>query len=201
MFNSIQGEITHKGLENLYLQSGDLEWDLSVTAISLQTLPALGQRTKVYTYLLHTEDQMKYFAFSTTQERALFLDLIKVNGVGPKAAMKFLSGLNWKDFVTALETGDTGRLSKVPGMGLKTAQKVVLALKGKLQISGDSPAMEGNLGELIHSLTEMGFDRKLVEKAVSTILPEVLEVEESKKEKIMFQKALSWLTGVDQRGR
>lgn len=197
MFNSIQGEITGKGPEYLWLQSGDLEWDLAVSSTTLQALPPLGGRVRVWTWLQHTEDTMKFFAFSSPQERSLFLDLIKVNGVGPKAAMKFLSGMPWKDLEAALEAGDTAKLSKIPGMGLKTAQKVVLALKGRLQMSEDDAGGPGLFSELVQSLADMGFDRKAVEKAVNSSSAEISEPDPVKREKLLFQRALQKLSGAE----
>lgn len=197
MFNSIQGEITGKGPEYLWLQSGDVEWDLAVSATTLQALPPLGSRVRVWTWLQHTEDTMKFFAFSHPQERSLFLDLIKVNGVGPKAAMKFLSGLPWKDLEAALEAGDTAKLSKIPGMGLKTAQKVVLALKGRLQMAEEGNSGPALFAELVQSLADMGFDRKAVEKAVASASGEIVEGDEAKREKLLFQRALQKLSGAE----
>lgn len=191
MFNSLQGEITRKGLDQLFLQSGDLEWDLAVSLNTLNSLPPVGSRAKVYTYLLHKEDQMKLIGFSSIQERALFLDLIKVSGVGPKVALKFLSGLKYTEFAVALDAGDTAKLSKVPGLGLKTAQKIVLALKGKLNLE-DSQPQYSPYAEIVASLSEMGFDRKAAEKALAEVLPEIDLAGKSEldKEKLLFQKAL-----------
>ncbi len=132
MWNSLSGEITRKGLEQVFLQSGDLEWDIAMGRFGLEALPPVGQRARVYVWLQHTEDSMRLFGFASVTERSLFLDLLKVSGVGPKLALKALSGMRHQDFAVALEAGDAARLSKVPGVGLKTAQKIILALQGKL---------------------------------------------------------------------
>lgn len=202
MYNSLTGEITYKGVDTLFLQSGDVEWDLAATATTIQSLPTLGSRVKVWVWLHHTEETHRYYAFASIQERALFLDLLKVNGVGPRAGLKFLSGMNWKDFASALEGGDTGKLSKIPGLGLKTAQKIVLALKGKLNLSGDPRSdQSSDWEELVFSLTEMGFEKKLVEKGVKEIAGDLGDLTREEKEKVLFQKTLTWLTGAEKRGR
>jgi Holliday junction DNA helicase RuvA len=191
MWNSISGEITRKGLEQVFLQSGDMEWDIAMGRFGLDALPAVGQRAKVYVWLSHTEDAMKLFGFASVTERALFLDLIKVSGVGPKLALKALSGMRHQEFAAALEAGDAARLSKVPGVGLKTAQKIILALQGKLVLDDAAPGTNPT-GELIAALAEMGFDRRVVEKTVKELENDAglagLSTEE--RERRLFQLAL-----------
>jgi len=191
MWNSVSGEITRKGLEQVFLQSGDMEWDIAMGRFGLDALPPVGQRAKVYVWLHHTEDAMRLFGFASVTERALFLDLIKVSGVGPKLALKALSGMRHQEFAAALESGDAAKLSKVPGVGLKTAQKIILALQGKLVLE-ESAAGTNPTGELIAALAEMGFDRRIVEKTVKELESDAaltsLSVEE--RERRLFQLAL-----------
>ena len=192
MWNSISGEITRKGLENLFLQSGDMEWDISIGRFSLEALPPVGQRAKVYVWLQHTEDQMKLFGFASVTERSLFLDLLKVSGVGPKLALKALSGMRHQEFAGALEAGDAARLSKVPGVGLKTAQKIILALQGKLILDDTTGPGASPTAELVSALAEMGFDRRLVDKVVKELEndTEVLGLSDTERERKLFQLAL-----------
>lgn len=192
MWNSMSGEITRKGLEQVFLLSGNLEWDISMGRFSLEALPPVGQRAKVYVWLQHTEDQMKLFGFASVSERSLFLDLLKVSGVGPKLALKALSGMKWQDFAGALEAGDAGRLSKVPGVGLKTAQKMILALQGKLVLDDTSGPGSNPTAELVAALAEMGFDRRSVDKVVKELESdtEVAGLAEPERERKLFQLAL-----------
>jgi Holliday junction DNA helicase RuvA len=192
MWNSISGEVTRKGLENLFLQSGEMEWDIAMGRFSLEALPPVGQRARVYTWLQHTEDTMKLFGFATVTERSLFLDLLKVSGVGPKLALKALSGMRHQEFAGALEAGDAARLSKVPGVGLKTAQKIILALQGKLILDDTSGPGATPTGELIASLAEMGFDRRQVEKVVKEVENDAAAagLDPVERERKLFQLAL-----------
>jgi Holliday junction DNA helicase RuvA len=192
MWNSLSGEISRKGLENLLLQSGDLEWDIAMGRFSLEALPPVGQRARVYVWLQHTEDQMRLFGFATVSERSLFLDLLKVSGVGPKLALKALSGMRWQEFAAALEAGDAGRLSKVPGVGLKTAQKIILALQGKLVLEETSGPGASPTAELVAALAEMGFDRRQVDKVVKDLENDasVAGLAEQERERRLFQLAL-----------
>ncbi len=84
MFNSLSGELTFKDEERLCILTGGVEWELSISRRASDRFPAVGQPVKVYTHLLHREDAMKLFGFVDAAERALFLDLQKVDGVGPK---------------------------------------------------------------------------------------------------------------------
>jgi Holliday junction DNA helicase RuvA len=192
MWNSITGEITRKGLEQVFLQSGDLEWDIFMGRFSLEALPAVGQRARVFTWLQHTEDSMKVFGFATVTERSLFLDLLKVSGVGPKLALKALSGMRHQEFAGALEAGDAARLSKVPGLGLKTAQKIILALQGKLILDDTAGPGTSPTAELVSALAEMGFDRRLVDKVVKELENdvEVTALAGTERERRLFQLAL-----------
>ena len=192
MWNSISGEITRKGLEQVFLQSGDMEWDIFMGRFSLEALPPVGQRAKVYVWLQHTDDSMKLFGFASVTERSLFLDLLKVSGVGPKLALKALSGMRHQEFAGALEAGDAARLSKVPGVGLKTAQKIILALQGTLVLDETSGPGASPTAELVAALAEMGFDRRLVDKVVKELEndTEVIGLTDTERERKLFQLAL-----------
>ncbi len=132
MFNSLTGEITYKGDERLCVQTGGVEWELVVSRKALDRLPPVGQIARIYTHLVHRDDAMRLYGFSDPAERALFLDLQKVDGVGPRGALKMLSGVDREQFSQALDQDDLDALSSVPGVGKKTAQKIILTLKGKL---------------------------------------------------------------------
>jgi Holliday junction DNA helicase RuvA len=169
MFNSLKGEITNKESDAIYLQTGGVEWQISTTSESLKNLPAVGQEAKVYIYLYHREDQMRLFGFATPRERALFLDLLKVESVGPKLALKILSGINPDEFSVALQNEDVDRLAATPGVGKKTAQKILLKLHGRLTKADDSSINFAH-HDIIEALIGMGFDKKSAQKAVYDVL-------------------------------
>lgn len=169
MFNSLRGEITHKDAEKVLLASGDVEWEVWTTARSLAALPALGARARVFIHLYHREDALRLYGFATAQERDLFLELMRVEGVGPRVAVRILSGVDAARFVEAVDRGDLATLTTIPGVGEKMAQKILLRLKGKL-VSLDGG---GGLHEdIVRALTGMGFDRKEARDAVTGALRE-----------------------------
>jgi len=167
MVNSLYGQISAKSRDSVCILSpGGVEWELQVSATTASRLPALGEDIRIFCYLHHREDQMELFGFADENERRLFRDLIKVSGVGPRQAMKILSGILVEQFVRFLEAGDLKALTSIPGLGKTTAQKVVLALKGRLEfVEAEEP---GPWDDIVRALVEMGFDKKKAAGAVDT---------------------------------
>jgi len=170
LWNSIRGMVSHIGAEVFYLENGGLEWEIEASSSTLSRLPRDGKEVRVFTYLQHKEDMMKLYGFSSAAEKKLFISLIGVSGVGPKLALKILSGMKPDDFIFALDREDADGLSRIPGLGMKTAQKIILQLRGKL-ISDDSASLpvDGG-GELVEALAAMGFDKKNAARSVAKIL-------------------------------
>jgi Holliday junction DNA helicase RuvA len=195
MFNSITGVITYKDEERLFLCAGAVEWEIHISRNSSDDLPEEGQKTRIYLYLYHRDDQLKLFGFSQATERDVFLDLIKVEGVGPRQALKILSGVEVGRFIDALDSEDLDLLSSIPGVGKKTAQKIMLKLKGKLSIM--TPAGISMEEDILNALVGMGFDRRSAKGAVSTasrtLRASDLDKEELERE--LFKTALSQLSG------
>jgi Holliday junction DNA helicase RuvA len=166
MFNSIRGLITGKNAEGLWVLTGGVEWDLAVPLIDLAELPPAGEEAVVFTWLYHRDDQMKLYGFSGAKRRAVFLELLKVEGIGPKGALKIMGGIGQEDLEAALEAGDLERLERVPGLGKKTAQKMLLALKGKLaRLDGEE---RGPYGDLAEALAGMGYDKRAAAEALAS---------------------------------
>ena len=171
MFNSLKGVITDKAAGRVRLETGGIEWELEASYATVSSLPAAGNPARVFTYLLHREDSMRLFGFAKEEERFLFLDLLKVDGIGPKQAMRILSGTNVDSFADILEAGDVDSLKRIPGIGVKSAQKIILALKGKLSLKETEEPAEGQ--DIVTALFDMGFDRRKAAAAVATLLEEL----------------------------
>lgn len=173
MFNSITGIITGKFDKSLHLLNSGIEWDISVPSSNLDLLPPVGTEAKVYTWLLHTDMLMSLYGFASDDERSLFLDLLKVDGVGPKGALKIMSSVSSARLSEILDRGDLEMLEKIPGVGKKTAGKMMLTLKGKVQVSssqGSSKNVEiSAYQDVIVSLTSMGFEKNLVQNKISEL--------------------------------
>ncbi len=194
MFNRITGKVTGKERERVFISTGSIEWEILTTSVSLRSFPSIGEETSVYTYLYHKEDQLRLFGFSSREERNLFLDLIKVDGVGPKLAIKILSGISALEFIEALESDNLDRLSAIPGLGKKTAQKIILKLKGKLT-TPEKP-WDPVVNDIVNALVGMGFEKKASQEAVKASLSNYnpMEMEKEELERALFKRALGLLS-------
>jgi Holliday junction DNA helicase RuvA len=195
MIHSLKGILAGKGAGKFYLDCGGLEWEIETSYTSLSALPAIGSPARIFTHLYHREDLMRIYGFVTGEERSLFLDLLKVNGVGPRQALRILSGTTVESFARSLDAGDAASFARIPGLGLKTAQKIILALKGKLTFREEADEAENN--DLTRALEDMGFDKK---KAAAVILSLSAELTEEglsgpELEKECFRRAIIRLSG------
>jgi Holliday junction DNA helicase RuvA len=196
MFNSIQGVITGKNPEGVWLLTGGIEWDLAMPLTDQGELPPIGEEGKVYTWLSHREDAMKLYGFSSGKRRATFLELLKVEGIGPKGALRIMGGISQEDLENALDTENLARLEAVPGLGKKTAQKMLLALKGKLARldAADSRGL-GPYGALAEALTGMGYDKRAAVEALSRAAAELKDVTGTEGETQLLKRAIAYLSG------
>lgn len=197
MFNSITGILTGKTLDSVYIETLGIEWEVFVSTLALESFGVIGKEVKVYTWMYHREDQMRLFGFPSQAERSLFLDLTKVDGVGPRQAIKIMSGLPAGVLEQALEEGDLDKLQRAPGVGKKTAQKMILTLKGKLTSSSESNVKgqgreRSEYEDIVNALTEMGFERRLVLVQVETIAEDLKLHGKNPKEneQELFRKAI-----------
>ncbi|MDI9505825.1 MAG: Holliday junction branch migration protein RuvA [Clostridiales bacterium] len=135
MYAHIQGTVTDKGKDYLVLEAGGVGYLFSVSASTLSAAPPMGSVMKCYTWLSVREDALELFGFSSKEEKRMFERLRSVSGVGPKTALAILSALNLRDLSVALVTGDIQTLTRAPGIGKKTAQRLILELREKVEDS------------------------------------------------------------------
>ena len=200
MFNSLTGTITGKFPQKVLLENNGIEWDITVPDSALERLPPVGQEGRIFTWLQHTDVSMTLFGFASESDRTLFFDLLKVDGIGPKGALKILSNTSTSQLIDILDKGDLGILEKVPGVGKKTAAKMMLQLKGKLTISDDTaPAPRAKtqaFADVVTALVSMGYERRMSEEKVADIARELSETKEftslseSAKEDAIFRRAV-----------
>ncbi len=190
MVNSIKGILTFRAIDQLGIDTGGIEWAVDTSSTTLSALPKKGEEIHIFTYLHHTQDQMKLFGFGTVEERSVFLALLKVNGVGPSLAKKILSGITSERFQAAVDSEDLAVLGSIPGLGKKTAQKIVLQLKGKLTDNADG--LSGGISEVVEALSSMGFESRGAAKAVAEILndKELELLSDDNREKEILRRAI-----------
>ncbi len=176
MIAQLAGRLLRKRPQEVVLDVGGVGYRV---AIPLSTFYRLGEPGSEVTLLTHThvrEDVLALFGFLTTAEQALFERLIAVSGVGPKLAISILSGIETSDLVTALKAGDVARLTRIPGVGKKTAERLVLELKDKMQdlaaaeADAATPEPHGAKEDLVSALVHLGYSRPEAERGVSQAL-------------------------------
>jgi len=193
MFNSIRGILSAKNKETVFVFSGDIEWEITMPANDIQCLN-LNNECRIFTWLYHREDQMKLFGFASERGRICFQELLKVEGIGPKGAVKIMSGISQDDLEKALENGDLARLEAVPGLGKKTAQKMILSLKGKLINSAEN-ILSSPYSDLVEALAAMGYDRRSASEALAKAEAALdSSLANETREKMLFKEAIVYLS-------
>lgn len=135
MIGKLTGLLAAKNPPEVLIDCGGVGYEVLVPMSTFYNLPALGEKTTLLTHLIVREDAHILYGFATQDERAGFKQLVKISGVGPRTALSILSGMSVADIAQAVAKQDAGRLTKIPGIGKKTAERLLLELKGKL---GDS---------------------------------------------------------------
>lgn len=139
MIGRLTGKLVHKAPPQLLLDVGGVGYEVEAPMSTFYRLPAAGETVSLHTHLTIREDAHLLFGFATAQEKSLFRELIKLSGVGPKLALAVLSGVAVEEFWNLVRSGDAVRLTKLPGIGKKTAERMVLELREKAG-AADGPA-------------------------------------------------------------
>src|SRR5258706_14434834 len=142
MIGRLTGVLAEKSPPQLLVDVNGIGYEVDVPMSTFYNLPALGERVTLLTHFVVREDAQVLFGFLTHDERATFRLLVKISGVGPRTALSILSGLSVSELAQAVSLQESGRLVKVPGIGKKTAERLLLELKGKL---GDALAAPANV--------------------------------------------------------
>ena len=132
MYAYINGIVAEKSHNELVIEAGGVGYSLFCSLNTLQNAMPVGEMMRVYTYLNVTQDGVTLFGFGTKEERNMFLRLTTVSGIGPKTAIGILGSMSMRDLTLAIVMGDTAALSRAPGIGKKTAQRIALELKEQI---------------------------------------------------------------------
>ncbi|MBQ9263387.1 MAG: Holliday junction branch migration protein RuvA [Clostridia bacterium] len=135
MYAYLNGLVADKGQNSLVIDVGGVGYLLAVSMNTLQETPPVGEKMKVYTYFSVREDAVELFGFASQEEKNMFTRLLTVSGIGPKVALSILGAMPLRDLTLAIITGDITALSRAPGVGKKTAQRLALELKEKVEQS------------------------------------------------------------------
>ena len=182
MYAFIEGEVCEKANGSLVLLAGGVGYQLNCSNNTLQAAPALGEKMRCWTFLSVREDAMELFGFAAREEKDLFLQLTSVSGIGPKTALGLLGSMPLRDLNLAILLGDVNALSRAPGIGKKTAQRIALELKDKISQAdvsapggaADSAASAAftnpdSAAEAVEALIALGYSSTEARGAVSRI--------------------------------
>ncbi len=185
MYAHIEGVVAEKTQDAIVLDANGVGYLLNVSGATLSTAPAVGERMKLYCVLSVREDAMELFGFYSREEKKMYERLRSVSGVGARTALAILSALSVRDLSIALMSGDAAALTRVPGIGKKTAQRLVLELKDKVdgeELSGRNavapqPAAGGAEAEAVAALVALGYSGSEAARAVSRVAGETQEAD------------------------
>ena len=180
MIYRLRGILVEKDTEGVVIDVGGVGYRSSASLATLRALPSLGEECVIHTRLVVREDAMLLFGFAEREERAAFDVLTAVTKVGPKLALSVLSSMSPQEISEAVTRGDVLKLSSVPGLGKKTAERLVLELRGKsLAAFGPEPVVAGGGGggggpymEARDALTALGYSLEEAEKALNDVPPQ-----------------------------
>jgi holliday junction DNA helicase RuvA len=172
MIASLSGTVLAKDTNSLIISAAGIGFKVEMTPTALASLPSVGEEANIFTYMHVKEDGMSLFGFVSQDERETFEKLISVSGVGPKIGLAALSALSAKEIARAIALDDVKTLSKVPGLGKKTAQRLILELKtafpAQIEIAtgADVPSVVSEDAAAIQALVSMGFCSAEIQRAL-----------------------------------
>jgi Holliday junction DNA helicase RuvA len=178
MIHRLRGILVEKDTEGVVVDVGGVGYRASASLATLRALPSLGEECVIHTRMVVREDAMLLFGFVSREERMTFDALTAVSKVGPKLALAVLSSMTPPEIAEAVARGDVLKLASVPGLGRKTAERLVLELKGKnLVVFGTGPAVASDAGggpymEAREALTSLGYTLEEAEKALGDVPPQ-----------------------------
>ena len=191
MIGRLRGTLAEKQPPHLVVDVGGIGYELEVPMTTLYRLPAVGEPLTLHTHLVVREDAHLLYGFSSKRERELFRELIRLNGVGPKLALALMSALEVDELVRCVQAEDTSALTKVPGVGKKTAERLLVELKDRFKVWESMPsiaplvveparaaAVSSAQSDAVSALVALGFKPAEASRAVSLVDEDDLSSEE-----------------------
>ena len=176
MIGRLTGLLAEKNPPQLLLDVNGVGYEVDVPMSSFYNLPGLGEKVTLLTHFIVREDAQVLFGFLTHEERNTFRQLVKISGVGPRTALSILSGLSVGELAQAVSLQESGRLIKVPGIGKKTAERLLLELKGKLgdALASPSASIQNDAqGDILQALLALGYSDREAAASLKALPAEV----------------------------
>ena len=166
MIGRLTGQVAVKRAPQILIDCNGVGYEVDVSMSTFYQLPAVGDQVSVWTHLLIKDDQHALIGFYTEQERSMFRQLIKINGVGPKMALTILSGISESDFVLCIQSSDIATLTRLPGVGKRTAERLIMELRDKIGTGSHSDDI-GSASQVNNLTTQKSSTSEAVEALLS----------------------------------
>jgi holliday junction DNA helicase RuvA len=176
MIAFLRGRLLSKTPNRAIVECGGVGYDTTISVATFTSLPAEGAEARLHIYTHVREDQIALFGFAEPKEKRLFEKLLTISGIGPKLAITVLSGIDTDRLVTAIRAGDHATLTRIPGIGKKTAERVVLELRDKLDELATSPAtasvssMGPAADDALSAMVNLGYSHPIAERAIEAAI-------------------------------
>ena len=181
MIAGLEGKLESLGLDWAIIKVGGVSFQVFMPTSTMSALGAAGEEVKLFTHLYLREDNAALYGFASTEELGVFQMLIGVAGVGPKVALSILSSMNPEQLSLAIATENIDFLSQVPGVGRKMAGRLVLELKGKLEVGWVPASVAGSNADVVAALTSLGYSVREAAVAVAALTDSEMGLEEKVK--------------------
>jgi Holliday junction DNA helicase RuvA len=174
MIAHLRGKLLAKHPNQAIVETGGVGYDVTISVPTFSDLPAIGDEVKLHIHTHVREDLIALYGFLRLAEKRLFEKLITVSGIGPKLAITILSGMAADEMISAIRGNDVGRLTRIPGIGKKTAERMVLELREKLPAEGAAesvamPVMSAVEEDVLSALMNLGYQRAAAERALTSV--------------------------------
>ena len=200
MIAHLRGRLVEKSPNQAVVECAGVGYDVAISVETFGALPAEGAEANLFIHTHVREDQLALFGFSEVREKRLFEKLLTISGIGPKLAITVLSGISADRLIGAIRAQEHGTLTKIPGIGKKTAERIVLELKDKLDdlavaipAPGERPAGAGSLGvhgeDAVSALVNLGYPRVSAQRAVEAAIEK--EPSSGREFEVLFRAAMN----------
>ncbi len=174
MIAHLRGKLLAKHPNQAIVETGGVGYDLTISVPTFSDLPGVGSEVALHVHTHVREDIIALYGFLQSAEKRLFEKLITVSGIGPKLAITILSGMAAEDMINAIRGNDIARLTRIPGIGKKTAERMVLELRDKLPVEkhgevAAAPTLSAVEEDVLSALVNLGYQRAAAEKALASI--------------------------------
>jgi len=170
MIYSVRGTLIEKNINSAVVDTGAVAFEVSISSTTYNALPSTGEQTHLYTHFVMREDGVYLYGFKGLEEKKLFLLLLTISKVGPKLALAILSGMDATKFVNAVVQSDVGLISTIPGIGKKSAERIIVELKDKFgQMASASGEVAGGGEDVVSALVNLGYSRNDCQTVLSKV--------------------------------